>query len=67
MESAVPRWQEDSPLAFCQSEGGMVVVVVDEEEGGYTAEERRGKKGPEGYQCWIAAAPDSVKECRQEI
>lgn len=24
----MPRWQEGSPLAFCQPEGGMVVLVV---------------------------------------
>lgn len=35
--------------------------------GGYTVEERRGKTGPEGYQCRIAPALDSVKERKQEI
>lgn len=34
MESAVPRWQEDSLLAFGQTEGGMLVFVVV--KGGYT-------------------------------
>lgn len=62
MESAVPRWQEGFPLAFCQQEEGVVVLV-----GGYTAEEGRGKKRPEGYRCWIAPALDTVKESKQEI
>ncbi len=35
--------------------------------GGYTVEERRGEKGPEGYQCWRAPALDTVKERKQEI
>lgn len=35
--------------------------------GGYTAEERRGENGPEGYRCWIAPALDTVKERKQEI
>lgn len=34
---------------------------------GYTAEERRGEKGPEGYRCWRAPALDTVKERKQEI
>lgn len=34
--------------------------------GGYTAEERRGEKGPEGYRCWIALALLD-KERKQEI
>lgn len=34
---------------------------------GSTVGERRGKTGPEGYQCWIAPALDSVKERKQEI
>lgn len=61
MESAVPRWQEGSPLAFCQPEGGMVVLVVGWSVGGYTAEQGRGEKGPEGYlPCWIAPVLDIV-------
>lgn len=38
MESAVPRWQEGSPLAFCQPEGGMLVVV------GVTQRKREGER-----------------------
>lgn len=62
MESAVPRWQEGSLLAFCQPEGGVVLLV-----GGCTAEGGRGEKRPEGYRCWIAPALDTVKERKQEI
>lgn len=36
--------------------------------GGYTAEERRGEKGPEGYLLgWIAPLLDIVKEIKKEI
>lgn len=47
MESAVPRWQEGSLLAFCQPEGGivvMVVVCVEGEGGGVTQRKREGER-----------------------
>lgn len=66
MESALPRWQEGSTLAFCQREGGMMVVVGVEV--GCTAEERREEKRPEGYpRRWIAPVLGTVKERRREI
>lgn len=56
MESAVPRWQEGSPLAFRQ----LGVELVE----GVT---QRKREGPEGYRCWIAPALHTVKERKQEI
>lgn len=65
MESAVPRWQEDSLLAFCQPEGGMLVFV--EEEGVSQTKIRRERKGPEGYRCCVAPALYTVKDTKQKI
>ena len=61
MESAVPRWQEGSPLTFCQPEGGG-------KGGGETHRKREGeRKGPEGYRGWVVPALDPVKERKPEI
>lgn len=49
MESALPRWQEGSPLAFCQHEGGMmVVVVVVWDEGGLHSGREKGREKARG-------------------